>query len=84
MGIPSTAQELLLDGVPSEPYLVTLNVKVRPASASVQIYLSEADHHPITCNGPLKQITVECRSGRIFVEKMGGAQHFEVSIVSRG
>jgi alanine dehydrogenase len=73
LAIPETAQELLLDGVPNTPSLVTLNVSVQPKDATVRIFLSDDDRRQILCKGLQKQITIECRSGRIFVEKCGNA-----------
>lgn len=83
MAIPKTAQELLLDGVPDRPLVVTLNVAVQPATASISIYLSESDSQPILCRGQ-KQITIECGSGRIFVDKNEPNASYQISVVSRG
>lgn len=84
MAIPKAAQELLLDGLSHKHRVVTLNVSVQPKTSAVYIYLSEEDHHPLLCKGPQSQITVECRSGRIFVEKSDDTTSFQVSIVDRG
>ena len=83
MEIPNAAQELLLDGLPNRG-LVRLNVAVQPKTGWVHLYFSEEDATPLVCKGPRTQINVKCQSGRIFVEKCGGATSFEISIVGRG
>jgi hypothetical protein len=80
MGVPDAAQELLLDAVSGWPHLVTLHIEIRPASGSIEIYPSKRSP-PILCQGPESQITVACKSGRIFVRKCSGATQFKINIV---
>jgi len=82
LAIPKTAQELLLNGVPNTPFLMTLNISVQPKNATMRIFQTGNNRRPILYKGPQKKITIECRSGRIFMGKCGNATHFEVKIMS--
>jgi len=66
---------------PNTPFVMTLNVRVQPENAAVWIYLPEADCQ-LLCKAPGRQITIECRSRRIIVDKINSNTRFDITVMS--
>jgi hypothetical protein len=58
LAIPKTAQELLLNGAPNTPFLITLNISVQLKNATMRIFQAGNNRWPILYKGLQKKITL--------------------------
>ena len=83
--LPEGMTEVTLSGYTASAPTVTLTIRINPRSGAIAIYLAPTDAHPaFVCDGPGRQVTIGCESGKLYVRRLNGAVDVEIRVVTWG